>query len=44
MDHYTFIVDLLGHAGHLQEAEDMIKAMRRQPYVEDFAQRLQNSW
>jgi pentatricopeptide repeat protein len=44
MDHYTCIVDLLGHVGHLQEAEDMIKAICRQPHVEDFAKCLQNSW
>jgi pentatricopeptide repeat protein len=27
LDHYTCIVDLLGHAGHLQEAENVIKEM-----------------
>jgi pentatricopeptide repeat protein len=26
LKHYTCMVDLLGHAGHLQEAENMIKA------------------
>ncbi len=27
LEHYTGMADLLGHAGHLQEAENMIKAM-----------------
>jgi hypothetical protein len=26
LEHYTYMVDLLGRAGHLQEAESMIKA------------------
>jgi pentatricopeptide repeat protein len=31
LDHYTCIVDLLGHAGHLQEAENVIKEMPCKP-------------
>ncbi len=31
MDHYTCIVDLLGHAEHLQEAENVIKEMPSKP-------------
>ncbi|CAM6048440.1 unnamed protein product [Sphagnum compactum] len=31
VEHYTCIVDLLGHAGHLQAAEDMIKTMSCEP-------------
>jgi pentatricopeptide repeat protein len=27
LEHYTCMADLLGHAGHLQEAENMIEAM-----------------
>jgi pentatricopeptide repeat protein len=27
LEHYTCMVDLLGHAGHLQEAENMVMAM-----------------
>ncbi len=27
LEHYTCMADLLGHAGHLQEAKNMIKAM-----------------
>jgi len=27
LEHYTCMADLLGHAGHLQEAENTIKAM-----------------
>jgi len=27
LEHYTCIVDLLGHAGHLQEAENMVMEM-----------------
>ncbi|KAH9532406.1 hypothetical protein CY35_19G091900 [Sphagnum magellanicum] len=30
-EHYTCMVDLLGHAGHLQEAENMIKTMPCKP-------------
>jgi len=26
LEHYTCMVDLLGHAGNLQEAENMIKS------------------
>jgi pentatricopeptide repeat protein len=33
LEHYTCMVDLLGHAGHLQEAENMIKAMPWEPDV-----------
>ncbi|KAH8964129.1 hypothetical protein BDL97_04G048000 [Sphagnum fallax] len=33
LEHYTCVVDLLGRAGHLQEAEDMIKAMPYNPNV-----------
>ncbi|KAH9538633.1 hypothetical protein CY35_15G017200 [Sphagnum magellanicum] len=32
-EHYTCMVDLLGHAGHLQEEENMIKKMPCQPHV-----------
>jgi pentatricopeptide repeat protein len=31
VEHYTCMVDLLGHAGHLQAAEDMIKTMSCEP-------------
>ncbi len=31
LEHYTCMVDLLGHAGHLQEAENMIIAMPCKP-------------
>jgi hypothetical protein len=33
LEHYTCMVDLLGHSGHLQEAENMIKAIPRKPHV-----------
>jgi pentatricopeptide repeat protein len=33
LEHYTCMVDLLGRAGHLQEAENMIKAMPYNPNV-----------
>ncbi len=33
LEHYTCMVDLRGHAGHLQEAENMIKAMPCEPDV-----------
>jgi len=33
LKHYTCMVDLLGHAGHLQEAENMIKAKPCKPDV-----------
>jgi pentatricopeptide repeat protein len=33
LEHYTCMVDLLGHAGHLQEAENMVMAMPCKPYV-----------
>jgi hypothetical protein len=32
-EHYTCMVDLLGRAGHLQEAENMVMAMPCQPHV-----------
>ncbi|CAK9256023.1 unnamed protein product, partial [Sphagnum jensenii] len=32
-EHYTCMVDLLGHAGHLQEAENMAMAMPCEPHV-----------
>ncbi len=31
LDHYTCIVDLLDHSGHLQEAENVIKEMPCKP-------------
>ncbi len=31
LEHYTCMVDLLGHAGHLQEAENMMKVMPCNP-------------
>jgi pentatricopeptide repeat protein len=31
LEHYTCMVNLLGHAGHLQEAENMIKVMPCNP-------------
>ncbi|CAK9210480.1 unnamed protein product [Sphagnum troendelagicum] len=33
LEHYTCMVDLLGRAGHLQEAENMIMAMPFEPHV-----------
>jgi pentatricopeptide repeat protein len=33
LEHYTCMVHLLGHAGHLQEAENIIKAMPCTPSV-----------
>jgi pentatricopeptide repeat protein len=33
LEHYACMVDLLGHAGHLQEAENMIKEMPCKPDV-----------
>ncbi|CAM6015544.1 unnamed protein product [Sphagnum balticum] len=33
LEHYTCMVDLLGRAGHLQEAENMIMAMPCDPHV-----------
>ncbi|CAK9260975.1 unnamed protein product [Sphagnum jensenii] len=33
LEHYTCMVDLLGHAGHLQEADNMIKAIPYYPNV-----------
>jgi pentatricopeptide repeat protein len=32
-EHYTCMVDLLGHAGHLKEAENIIKVMPCKPDV-----------
>ncbi len=33
LEHYTCMVDLLGCAGHLQEAENMVMAMPWKPHV-----------
>jgi pentatricopeptide repeat protein len=33
LEHYTCMVNLLGCAGHLQETENMIKAMPHKPHV-----------
>jgi hypothetical protein len=33
LEHYTFMVDLFGYAGPLQEAENMIKVMPHKPHV-----------
>jgi hypothetical protein len=46
LEHYTCMVDLLACAGHLQEAENIIKVMPCRPHVtvDGFAQRLPNSW
>ncbi len=33
LEHYTCMVDLLGHAGHLQEAENVVMAMPCKPQV-----------
>jgi hypothetical protein len=33
LEYYTCMVDLLGHAGHLQEAENMIKTLPCKPHV-----------
>jgi pentatricopeptide repeat protein len=33
LEHYTNMVDLLGHAGHLQEAENMVMAIPCKPQV-----------
>jgi pentatricopeptide repeat protein len=33
LEHYTCMIDLLGRAGHLQEAENMIKPMLHKPTV-----------
>jgi pentatricopeptide repeat protein len=33
LEHFTCKIGLLGHAGHLQEAENMIKAMPHKPHV-----------
>jgi hypothetical protein len=33
LEHYTCMVDLLGHAGHLQEAENMIMTMPCKAHV-----------
>ncbi len=33
LEHYTCMVDLLSHAGHLQEAENIIKVMPCRPHV-----------
>ncbi len=33
LEHYTCMVDLLGHAGHLQEAENMVMEVPCKPHV-----------
>jgi pentatricopeptide repeat protein len=33
LEHYTCIVNLLGHGGHLQQAENMVMAMPWKPHV-----------
>ncbi len=33
LEHYTCMVNLLGRAGHLPEAENMVMAMPREPHV-----------
>jgi pentatricopeptide repeat protein len=33
LEHYTCLVNLLGHAGHLQQAENMVMAMPWKPHV-----------
>jgi len=33
LERYTCMVDLLGHAGHLQEVENMVMAMLWKPHV-----------
>jgi len=33
LEHYTCMVELLGHAGHLQEVENMVMAMLWKPHV-----------
>jgi len=33
LEHYNCLVDLLGHAGHLQEVENMVNAMSWKPHV-----------
>jgi len=33
LEHYTCMVDVLGHAGHLQEVENMVMAMPWKPHV-----------
>ncbi len=33
LEHYTCMVDLLGHAGHLQEVENMVMAIPWKPHV-----------
>jgi pentatricopeptide repeat protein len=33
LEHFTCMIDLLGRAGHLQEAENMIKAMPHKPHA-----------
>jgi pentatricopeptide repeat protein len=34
LEHYTCMVDILGRAGHLQEAENMVMAMPCRPHVD----------
>jgi hypothetical protein len=33
LEHYNCMVDLLGHAGHLQEAQNMVMGMSCKPDV-----------
>jgi hypothetical protein len=33
LEHHTYIVDLLGHASHLQKAENMVMAMPCKPHL-----------
>ncbi len=33
LGHHTCMVNLLGHAGHLQEAENIVMAMPYKPHV-----------
>jgi hypothetical protein len=33
LGHYTCMVNLLGHAGHLQEAENIVMVMPYKPHV-----------
>ncbi len=42
LEHYTCMVDFLGHAGHLEEAKNMVMAMPCS-CMDDFAQHLQKS-
>ncbi|CAK9859193.1 unnamed protein product [Sphagnum jensenii] len=46
LEHHTCMVDLLGHAGRLQEAENMVMAVPCKPrgWMDGFAWCLQNLW